>query len=116
MKFRLNMQFLIRFFRNGTISILIKLFSFCAGQSEDSLDAIATLLRLPLDAFSVRDPQDDVNEYTLYTRRRLKCGTTFGPYEGRVVHEDETEGLSVIQVRETSHDICASLVQFPFPH
>ncbi|GFT69989.1 uncharacterized protein NPIL_357031 [Nephila pilipes] len=67
------------------------------GKTEDTLEEVADLLHLPTDLFSVRDPEDDVYEYTVFTKQRVRGGVHFGPYGGHVT-KDQKESSNVIEV------------------
>ncbi|XP_055943145.1 zinc finger protein ush-like [Argiope bruennichi] len=67
-------------------------------KTEDSLEEVAELLHLPVDLFSVRDPEDDVYEYTVFTKQRVREGAQFGPYGGHVT-KDQKESSNVIETK-----------------
>ncbi|GIY79572.1 uncharacterized protein CEXT_724651 [Caerostris extrusa] len=67
-------------------------------KTEDSLEEVADLLHLPTDLFSVRDPEDDVYEYTVFTKQRVAEGVRFGPYGGHLV-KSQTDSANVIETK-----------------
>ncbi|XP_054711107.1 zinc finger protein ush-like [Uloborus diversus] len=68
-------------------------------KTEEGLEEIADLLHLPTELFSVRDPEDDIHEYTLFTKRPMRQGTSFGPYNGHVTDGDKDSNLHVIKTK-----------------
>ncbi|XP_071038520.1 zinc finger protein ush isoform X2 [Parasteatoda tepidariorum] len=68
-------------------------------KTEDTLEEVSELLHLPTDIFSVRDPEDDVHEYTVFTRQRLREGVVFGPFTGHVI-KDDCDSLNVIETKD----------------